>query len=32
LNVDGTELRGKFIAKDENRDIKFLKSSSLATR
>jgi len=32
LNVDGSQLRGKFIAKDENRDIRFLRSSNLAAR
>ena len=32
LNVDGSQLRGKFVAKDENRDIRFLRSSSLAAR
>jgi hypothetical protein len=32
LNQEGAQLRGKFIAKDENRDMKFLKSSNVAAR
>ena len=32
LNQEGAQLRGKFIAKEENRDMKFLKSSNVAAR
>lgn len=32
LNQDGTQLRGTFVAKDENRDIRFLKASNVAAR
>jgi hypothetical protein len=32
LNVSGMELRGQFEAKDEHRDVTFLKASSVAAR
>jgi hypothetical protein len=32
LNVSGMELRGQFDAKNEHRDVTFLKASSVAAR